>query len=142
MPWRAHGTDATTTPCLGPLTRGASGLQDAPQQAQIRAPPVPPALPVVIAWAVSLALSATLLRALTRTDRDHDRLALIVELDVVDHGRLLDPEHAGPCRGVAHAVPRSKFRPQTAQNLDRDGVLHVQAVTEDPRKRLESLLDG
>jgi len=29
--------------------------------------------------------------------------------------------------------------PSTAQNLDKDGVLHVQAVSDHPRKRPESL---
>lgn len=56
------------------------GLQEAPRQAQVRAAPPPPALTVVEAGAAPMALPAPLLRAPARTDRDHDRLALILEL--------------------------------------------------------------
>ena len=114
------------------------GLQEAPEQSQIRTPPPPPALTVVIAGAAPPAQSATLLRALTRTHRDHHRLALILKLNAVDHRRLLDAEHACPYRGVAHAAPRSVVLDFDTQNLSRDGVLHVQPVRQHPRKRPES----
>jgi len=41
---------------------------------------------------------------------------------------------------VALRTPFSVLRsgPSTAQNLDKDGVLHVQAVSDHPRKRPES----
>ncbi len=59
--------------------------------------------------------------------RDDDRLALVLELDTVDHDRFLDPEHACPYRGVAHAVPRSKFwtldspKPRQGRRVARSG---------------------
>ena len=103
------------------------GLQETPQQAQVRASPPAAALTVVITGAAPLALPTPLLRAFARTDRDHDRLALPVELHAVNHGRLLDPEHACPYRGVAHAVPRSKFwtldspKPRQGRRVARSG---------------------
>jgi len=41
---------------------------------------------------------------------------------------------------VALRTPFSVLRsgPSTAQNLDKDGVLHVQAASDHPRKRPES----
>jgi len=83
------------------------GLQKAPQQPEIRTSPAPPALTVVIAGAAPLTHSATLLHALPRMHRDDDRLAVVLELNAVDHGRLLDAEHGCPYRAVAHAVLRS-----------------------------------
>ena len=80
------------------------------QQAQIRTPPTAAAFPVVIARAAPLTQPTAPRRALARTHRDDDRLALVFELDAVDHGRVLDAEHGCPYRSVAHAVPRSEFR--------------------------------
>ncbi len=120
------------------------GLQEAPKQAQVRASPPAAALTVVIAGAAPLALPTPLLRALARTDRDDDRLALIVELDAVDHGRLLDPEHACPYRGVAHAVLRSTFRtfdspePRQGRRVARSsGQRPPTETTGEPRKHAD-----
>jgi hypothetical protein len=83
------------------------GLQERPVQPEVRCAPLPAALALVIARAAPLTTPTTTLGALARPDEEDRFLDLVVELDAVNHGRSLDPEHACPYLGVAHAVPRS-----------------------------------
>ena len=115
-----------------------ASLQKCPIQPEVRRAPLPAALALVIARAAPLTAPAPPLRALAGPDREDRHLVLVVELDAVDHSRSLDPEHACPYRAVAHAVPRSVVLDFDTQNLSRNGVLLVHAVSKHPRKRPES----
>ena len=46
---RAHGTDATTTPCSRQVTPRRVGLHHRPDRAQVQRPPPPPPLAAVVA---------------------------------------------------------------------------------------------
>jgi len=77
-------------PVLGAGHPRRVGLQEHPVQAQIRAPPPPAPLALVIARAAPPAQPAAAPRAPARPHVHHHRFRLVVELDLVDHRALLD----------------------------------------------------
>src|SRR6478609_4283895 len=101
--WRAHGTATTVGPWVGQFTPRRIGLQHHLHRAPIQAPPPAPTRTPVIAGRPTAATPTPPRNTTARPHpRHHQRLALgvflleLLELDVLNHGALVDTQQRTP----------------------------------------------
>ena len=95
-------------------------LQEAPHPTQIHSPPVPPALPLVIARRPGSTAPAPAPSRPPRAHMDHDRVRRLVEDDLLDHRRPVDTDHPTPYVGIEHAISSPRLQDlQAVRKLDR-----------------------
>jgi len=94
---------------LGAVHPGSVGLQITHERAEVQCPPVPPALPLVVAGSTASAAPAPALGRAPRTDVDNDGFRLFVEVDRLDHRGPVDTEQFPPYAGSEHAILLAEF---------------------------------
>jgi hypothetical protein len=80
------------------------GLEEALHGPEIERPPVAAAFPLVIAGSTQPTPSTPALGRTPRSHVDHHGFGLLVEVDLLDHRRPVDTEHATPYVGTEHAI--------------------------------------
>jgi hypothetical protein len=81
---------------FGAVHPGGIGLEMTHELADIECPPVPPALPLVVAGSTYPATPTAALGRTPRADVDHHAISLFVEVDPFDHRGPVDTEHPAP----------------------------------------------
>ena len=89
---------------LGTVHPRGVGLEEALHRPEIERPPVAPALALVIAGSTHPAAPTPALGRTPRPHVDHHGFGLLVEVDLLDHRRPVDTEHATPYVGTEHAI--------------------------------------
>jgi len=89
---------------LGTVYPWDIGLKEALHGPEIDRPPVAPTFPLVIARGTHSAAPTSALGRAPEAHVDHHRFRLLVEVDLLDHRRPVDTEHATPYVGTEHAI--------------------------------------
>jgi hypothetical protein len=80
------------------------GLEVAVEHADVKGPPVPATVPLVVAGSAAPTKPAPAILRASGTDVNHDGSRLFVEVDRLDHRHPVDTEQFAPYVGTEHAI--------------------------------------